>query len=132
METQAQTGRAVKVCRKPKARPPRTNVLTMKAIRNARLACLSPEFMFALINDYAGLDKLLRIVAPCAISRKWVVVGSADSASVVFGKSFDALCEVWRVRFEQALFVLVPIDGVVTISDGDIEYETVAEVGGRK
>ena len=58
IETQAQGGRGVNVRRKPKARPPRTNVLTMKAIRNARLAFLSPEFMIALtaqITDPAPL-----------------------------------------------------------------------------
>ena len=57
METQAQTGSAVKLRRKPKARPPRTNVLTINPIRNARLACLSPGFMFALTLEltHAGL-----------------------------------------------------------------------------
>ena len=51
METQAQTGSDVKVRRKPKARPPRTSVLTMNAIRNARLACFSSGFMFGLTTQ---------------------------------------------------------------------------------
>ena len=54
METQAQTGSDVKVRRKPKARPPRTSVLTMNAIRNARLACLSSGFMFGLTLRITG------------------------------------------------------------------------------
>src|SRR5436190_14639781 len=57
MEMQAQTGSPVNVRRKPKARPPRTNVLTINAVRNARLACLSPEFIFTLtkkVSDGGG------------------------------------------------------------------------------
>jgi hypothetical protein len=54
METQAQSGSAVNVLRNPKATPPRMKVLAMKAIRNARLASLSPEFMFALTQKFSG------------------------------------------------------------------------------
>jgi hypothetical protein len=58
--------------------------------------------------------------------------GSLDavgSALAAFGKSFAALGEVCRVRLEQALLVLIPVDRVVIIFDRDIEYKTIAEIG---
>lgn len=92
METQAQTGSAVNMRRKPKARPPRTNVLTMNAIRNTRLACLSSGFMFALtkkLSDADGPQRSNLQATRSALIRSSVVVRPRISHIVAFSSKND-------------------------------------------